>query len=184
MANQNQPQILAFKRLNLAGLCFDQAQALARHLIQAKPDPTQYLYSPMVTGVVVTYMRPFMEAEGLGALPAEFERFTDHDLQEAHDQLKESRNQLYAHRDVRNGAALPTLDGTIPFDMDIEFDGSQSYKLMPGVIEIPPENLPDFVRLCEFQRQRITAKITKAWPSLTGSKTYAPGKYKVGVDFP
>jgi hypothetical protein len=177
-------QILTFKRFNLAGRCFDRARALAQHMIDTKPDPTKLLYSPMIAGVVVTYMRPFVRSDGLGPLPQMFTQFQDNTLQETHIQMLESRHKLYAHQDVLSASSLATDDGRIAFDMTIEFDGSNRYSLMPGNIEVSPNTLPAIVSLCEFQRNRITKEIKDSWPALTASKTYTKGKYKLGVNFP
>lgn len=178
-------QLLDFKRFSLAGLCFDQAKALAQHMIEHKPKETEMLYSPMMCGIVVTYMRPFKGASGLGKLPSEFEQFTDTDLRDAHKQMVESRDQIYAHCDLQAGVSLPTIDQGLPYEMWITITNADSYELLPNKVEVPSENLPDLVRLFEFQRSRITARISKLWPSLTGGKDHPrEARLKVGVDFP
>ena len=179
-----QQQLLSFKRLNLAGLAFDRAAALAEYMIAIAPNPLGLLYSPLAAGLVVTYMRPFMRADGLGPLPADFAQFTDTTFQKSHDQLKESRNTLYAHTDMVVAPKLTTDDGSVPFDMWIEFDGSNRYTLMPGIPEIAPTTLPDIVRVCQFQRSRVTTQIMDSWAALTGCKVNHAGRYTVGTTFP
>ncbi len=138
----------------------------------------------MMTGVIVTYMRPFVQSDGLGPLPQMFTQFQEKALQDTHNQMQVSRHKLYAHQDVKSASSLPTDDGCVAFDMTIEFDGSNRYSLMPGIIEVSFDTLSDIVRLCEFQRSRITKEIKDSWPALTASKIYPKGKYKVGVNFP
>jgi hypothetical protein len=176
--------LLAFKRLNLAGLCFDRAGALAKHILDTSPDPTQLLYSPMVAGVVVTYMRPFVSGNGLGPLPQDFSTFADTDLHDTHQRLVESRHKLYAHQDLQASTSFPTEDGGIPFDMEIEFSDLNGYTLKPGAIEVSSSTLEDAVQLCNFQRQRVSQAVEALWPTLTADKTYAKGSYKVGLNFP
>lgn len=178
-------KLLSFKRLNLADLCFKQAEALACHVRDARPDPTQLLYSPMIAGVVVTYMRPFVQSDGLGSLSGKFTTFLDPDLRDTHHQLEESRHKLYAHRDLLVAPKLQTDDGSVPFEMRIEGQNvNKAYLLLPGAIEINPASLNHIISLCLFQQSRITEQIRKLMPSLTGGKHYPPGIYTVGVDFP
>jgi hypothetical protein len=177
-------QVLAFKRLNLADLCFARAGGLAQHIIETQPDPLEWLYSPMIAGMVVTYMKPFVQADGLGVLPSSFSQFTDLVLGETHKLLAEARHKLYAHQDVMTASSFVTQDGTTPFEMSIRFDGTNRYALSPGAIEIGPASLPDIVRLCAHQQLEIKKAINAAWKALTGGKNYPPGTYRVGVDFP
>lgn len=177
--------LLSFKRLNLADSCFKKAEALARYLDDLKPDTADLIYSPMVAGIVVTYMRPFVQSDGLGKLESDFEQFDDEDLTGMHNQLKESRHKLYAHQDFQAGTTLSTTDGSIPFEMEIEFeDITKGYTMAPGAVEIDPSNLTTIVRLCQHQKTRITRKINNLLPQLTGRKSYAAGRYTVGVNFP
>ncbi len=177
-------KILFFKRLNLADLCFKQTEALAEYVRDTKPDPARLLYSPMIAGVVVTYMRPFVQSDGLGSLSREFTTFLDQDLCDMHRQLEESRNKLYAHRDLCVAPALQT-DGGIPFQMRIEFqDVNRAYSLLPGSIDISPASMDHIIRLCLHQQSKITEQLRNLMPSLIGGKHYPPGTYTVGVDFP
>ncbi len=177
-------KLLAFKRLNLADLCFKRAEALAQHVIDTHTDPLGLLYSPMMSGIVVTYMRPFVQADGLGLLPVIFSEFSDVVLRFVHEHLKEARHKLYAHQDIKSASDFITDDGSTPFDMWITFDGTKCVAFRPGVIEIAQKTLPDIVRLCQHQKALVKQTINDAWPSLTGGKTYPPGCYHVGVDFP
>ena len=177
-------QLLAFKRLNLADLCFARAGGLSQHIIETQPDRLGLLYSPMIAGVVVTYMKPFVRADGLGILPQAFSKFTDFVLGETHKHLEEARHNLYAHQDVQNASGFVTEDGSTPFEMWIRFDGTNRYALRPSVIEIGQDTLHDIVRLCAHQQSEVNKAIIAAWPALTGGKTYPPGQYQVGVNFP
>jgi len=179
------PKLLSFKRLNLADLSFKQAEALAAYIRDTRPDPTQLLYSPMVAGLVITYMRPFVQSDGLGMLPDDFAIFPDQDLTDMHNQIKESRHKLYAHRDLRIAPTLATDDGSLPFEMRISFDDPHvSYTLAPGAIEISPSNMDQIIRLCKHQQAIVTQKLRPLVPILTNGKSYQPGTYTVGVDFP
>lgn len=184
MTSGKDKQVLAFKRLNIADLCFARAGALAQHIIDTKPDPLDFLYSPMIAGVAVTYMKPFVSALGLGSLPPSFCQFIDLVLGEAHRTLMDARRKLYAHQDVQSSSSFVTEDGSTPFEMWIEFDGTNRYALRPAVIEIGQDILPDVVRLCAHQRIEVNKGIKAAWPCLTSGKSYSSGSYEVGVDFP
>lgn len=179
------PKLLSFKRLNLADLCFKQAEAIATHIRDSNPDPRELLYSPMVAGLVVTYMRPFVQSYGLGSLSSDFTDFPDQDLFDMHDQLKESRHKLYAHRDLGVAPTLETNDGSLPFEMQISFeDPHLSYTLAPGAVEINFSNMDQIIRLCHHQQTIVTQKLLPLVLLLTSGKSYQPGTYTVGVDFP
>ncbi len=94
-------------RWALADHAFREADALAKHILDSKMEPGTHLFSACVAGVVVSYCRPFMGAEGLGPLPLEMRQFTGEKfepmLMRTHETLFEARNKLVAHFDRLHG---------------------------------------------------------------------------------
>ncbi len=184
MATNAEKQLKMFKRLMLGKLCFQRAAALAEHMLKTRPEPLGLVYSPMVTGIVGTYMRPFMSANGLGSLPPEFEKLPTPILQEYHDHVKEARHKLHAHHDLLSAATFTIESGEQPLCMKVRFDGTSTLALQPDLPEIGEHTFPHIVQLCQMQEKRCTMAIQELWPSLTSGKQYQIGMYVVGLDFP
>src|SRR3954467_7490555 len=104
------------RSIALAMRAFESAAALAKHM-QASNFEQQnpFLYSALMAGLVVTYMRPFKEAgrqRGVTDLPASFVEFDDIRLKDAHREMATARNRLYAHTDATYGWKLRVEAGT------------------------------------------------------------------------
>src|SRR5262245_49899721 len=84
-----------------------EARDAANHLIAISQSQTDLIHC-LYTGIVVTYARSFGENQGLSRIPRKFREFTDVNLQKLHDRLLETRDTMYAHRDIKKeGALLP-----------------------------------------------------------------------------
>jgi hypothetical protein len=68
-SNSVQKQILALKRLIIAGVTFDNVRLICDHIEGLGSDTFTPLHVPLFAGVRVTYMKPFMRNDGLGPLP-------------------------------------------------------------------------------------------------------------------
>jgi hypothetical protein len=175
-----------FTRLVFADESFRQAKMLADQMITTGLDPYSNLFTPMMTGIVVTYAKNFNEANGMGPVPRLFERFADNVMQETHDKLLKARNELYAHRDViaAKSFVYDSVPQTSPYQLRIDIKDEGGIVALPSTPELNPEHLPFIVRLCDFQSRRIAIELGKILPLIKGDKTYKPGRYTVGLDFP
>ena len=190
MAEQNTMDsnkvILAFKRLAFADLAFIQAHALAQFLSESEIVDEDPLYAPMFAGICVTYSKPFQGAEGLGPLPSQFSEFpADSPFALVHADLLESRNRIYAHRDLLSVHILSasTAEETVRVEVDLQPDGFTVFATEP---QWPKSRVNSLIELCEFQRTRLKDELHKKLVSLctVGGKTYKAGHYTLGVDFP
>ena len=124
--NNKAPNIQAlarkFRHLIITDLAFRQCKALAEHMVAEHLDANSLLFTPQMTGVVVTYAKNFVEAEGFGSLQAPFLSFTDEALQETHDKIMDARHKLYAHRDATAAKDFTYDDNSpvVPYQVGIE----------------------------------------------------------------
>src|SRR6202030_2211071 len=99
--------VRALKRLVFAATTFKSVELMCDHVAALGEETSPLLHIPLLAGICVTYMNPFMSSGGLGALPRVFTRF-ERNKQHArvHSDLNKLRNWFYAHRDMLN---IPTL---------------------------------------------------------------------------
>jgi hypothetical protein len=175
-----------FVRLVLARQDFLAVRTLAEMLI-AKPVVSEHLiFRPLMAGIVVTYARSFMSNVGIGRLDQPFRSFTDSTMANTHEKLLRCRDGLYAHRDASKSFTIHPSSAPDLYTPRIRIDTDDNLKfgVCANAPELNPENLPDVVRLCSLQSDRVEKEIGKLWPVLTEGKKYRRGTYTVGVNFP
>jgi hypothetical protein len=181
-----QKRILLAKRFFMAESSMHQAANLAQfakdHDIGRLPD----VFAPIMAGICVVYARPFLRADGLGPLDERYACFSDPKLQETHNDLIRNRHHFYAHRDLLKTRALDPVSGA-SVDMHsvhLFFKGQGSYTFATQEPMYRDINLPDIIRLAEFQRQRIGAERHKVIDKLNKGRILPEGRYELGKDFP
>jgi hypothetical protein len=181
-----QKRILMAKRLFMAESSMHQAAKLAEfakaHDIGKLPD----VFAPIMAGICVVYTRPFLRADGLGPLDARYALLSETKLQDTHNDLVRNRHHFYAHRDFLKTRALDPGSGA-SIDMHsvhLFFDGQGSYTFATREPMYRDINLPDIIRLAEFQRERIGAERHKVVDKLNRGKILPSGNYELGKDFP
>jgi hypothetical protein len=150
-------------------------------------DALSLLFTPQMAGVVVTYAKNFVSAEGFGSLQEPFTTFTDRSMQETHDKLRHFRNKLYAHRDATAAQSFiyDDVSSVVPYQMRVELrKGETTFTALPAVPELSPTILPFVIRLCDLQSERVRAEFGRIIPLMTAGKSYKAGFYTVGIDFP
>ena len=183
-----------FKRLDLASVSFNECRTLANHVIDLGLNPksgTATLYSACTTGVVTTYARPFLQADGLGPLAKEFKAgFSSDVLATTHTDLLAIRHSVFAHRDLikaknfkLHSSSYPGLYESIVVLKETA-NGKCSIHSEPALLYLDPKNLPSIVELCDFQISRVTKEAVALLKLMAGGKLYQPGKYILGKDFP
>ena len=138
------------------------------------------------TGIVVSYARSFGENQGLSALGKEFRRFDDPKMQKLHDALLETRDTIYAHKDVRReGDRLsPEIrkDELQTIRIDIAESGESHWMVNRSFL--PEDYLNDIAALCDFQMARMNQASRAMLFHFCRSKQYLPGRYVLGENFP
>src|SRR5205823_1087801 len=137
-------------------------------------------------GIVVTYARSFKSNLGIGSLGNAFATFPDAILADTHRKLLALRDAMYAHRDKSKSFTRSGQTATPLYQLQIRFENADNTAIAcsSNAPELNPANLPNVVKLCEFQSNKIQTEISKLLPNITGGKRYSPGTYTVGVDFP
>jgi hypothetical protein len=142
------------KRLFVAESSMHQTAQLAQftkdHDLGKMPD----VFAPIMAGICVVYARPFLRADGLGPIDEKYSELSDVKMQETHRDLIRNRHHFYAHRDFLSSRALDPRSGT-SVDMHsvhLFFDRQGSYTFATQEPMYHDINLPEIVRLAEFQR--------------------------------
>jgi hypothetical protein len=179
-------KILALKRLVLAHITFQQVIASCDFLIAHDSDEHSQFYGPFFSGICVSYMRPFMSAEGLGPLPKSYEEFpSDTAYAKTHADLKNGRNWAYAHNSPQQAAGLLQNEKEKEEHQRIRFSFNQN-----GITFSPPEvtwsksRLGAIAQLATFQIQRIMEDVHPLMKNLASGKSYDHGIYILGETFP
>ena len=173
-------------RLVVASDSFQQILALLGHMRELKLDINSELYSPMMSGVVTTYARNFNSSHGIGPLPGSYTKFPDTNLTIAHEKVIETRNKIYAHRDV-SYQSVRSKSQFSPYRIFVELKPTlDGFNFTPVLADIPPNRMPDIINLVEFQHKRVIEDLSVKNELTTDfSKEYDFGKvYEWGVDIP
>ena len=185
-SNSVQKQILALKRLIIAGVTFDNVILLCDHIHGLGKNTFTPLHVPLLAGLSVTYMKPFMRNDGLGQLPTKFSKFPGaRGHEKTHVDLKNSRDWYYAHRDTIKAPTLHADPGRRSGFEDVTLHFAQS-----GVsfsVNEQSWSLDSILRvrnLCSYQKSRIDKEALALIEALRQGKHLPYGDYLLGRDFP
>jgi hypothetical protein len=185
-SNSVQKQILALKRLIIAGVTFDNVRLICDHIEGLGSDTFTPLHVPLFAGVSVTYMKPFMRNDGLGPLPARFSKFPGApEHEKTHGDLKKGRDWYYAHRDMMRAptllANLSKRDGFEDVILHIRESGisfsvnEQSWSF---------SSVSRVRNLCYYQKSRIDKEAIGLINALSNGRDLVAKDYILGRDFP
>lgn len=169
---------------------FRGAFELCQHVIKLGLSEKDCLYPPCMTGIIVSYMRPFKESHGIGSISNEFTKFPEPRFKAAHDELRRARDEFHAHNNAEKAHELEIREGAIgsPYETRLTFqiDADGKIRIYPAVLvpEITSDSLPGLVELFQFQMDRVHAATTAVLKSMASGKSYKLGTYTVGKDFP
>ena len=169
--------------------CFRAASDLCKHVIELHLSEDDFLYGACLTGIVVTYARPFSRADDIGRLRG-FSRFENAKFRSAHQEFLETRKKVYAHHDacelenleVRNRSESNAY--AVTFELGKDEYGK--YFIRPDVRgpQITTDSLPGFVELFRFQMNRVEQATDVVVKKLGAGKFYSLGFYELGINFP
>ena len=151
-------------RFALADHAFQEADALAAHIIESKLAPDSHLLSASIAGVVVCYCRPFMSASGLGPLPKSMAEFSNEKggklLLAAHNMIIEARQKFAAHFD-RTFCEEQHAAGILPLSpsevrVDLERKG---FTVSTHSSYLNPNNVPLLRILFGIQQKRVKSRL-------------------------
>jgi hypothetical protein len=158
------PRRAELRRLTVALADMAAARSLADLLLERRHGAA--LEIGLMTGLVVSYARPFSASNHIGRLGGRWERFPDQPPFKAwHIQLQGLRDRVYAHTDrtlLREVHVLPASAW--------DHDGTTVFGEMPWAFEA----FADFRRLIDFQEKRLRARVTELVQELYPDD-YAPG---------
>jgi hypothetical protein len=124
------------------------ARALAEQLVReehhGKIDPLTY---GLLTGLVVTYARPFTESRDLGRLESKWSSFPDRpDFKRHHDRLIEYRRTLLAHTDNPSRRRVAIFTRGYFSDRPVVTEGRSG---------IDTRGIANVIELVKFQEERF-----------------------------
>lgn len=184
--SQSERKVLALRRLVYADLSFRQTAELCVHIESLDSNEYSAIWMPLLSGVAVSYMKPFTRCDGLGPLPSSFSKFPiDSEHGRTHADLENFRNWCAAHRDIVNSSAL-LIEAN-----DQNSISEVRLQILDGRIIMhtnePAWNPAAILRireLCELQIHRIGDAMKALVHSLAGKKRYVDGVYILGREFP
>jgi hypothetical protein len=136
------------RRLILARSDMKQVEATAEFLLHGH-ELNAHVERVLWTGMIVTYARPFMSTNRIGAIPGRLARPSP-DLQDLHKNVIERRSDLSAHTDVTDLREVVDVFGTGRMS-ELYYGGNVD--ALPGLIELARENHARFgERLEEVER--------------------------------
>jgi hypothetical protein len=156
-----------FLRWVLAESAFKEANSLTVHVMQNKFPPTEALYSACMTGIATAYCRPFMGANGMGALPKEIKNLGNfpgerlgREFKIVHEMLVETRTKIGGHFDRVFHEQLHAKGGVSKSSTEliVTLKPTGSFTEVRG-IAMDPDNLEFVHGLCLLQIQRAADKV-------------------------
>jgi hypothetical protein len=188
MANKQsaKERVRALKRLVFASTTFQSVELMCDHVETLGEKTSTLLHVPLLGGICVTYMNPFMSSGGLGPLPRLFTNFGANKRHaRVHEDLKKLRNWFYAHRDTLN---IPTLFADSasedPFDrLTFHLDHDGTYSFSTHQLSWDIEGVCRVRDLCRFQRNRADRLADKILHQLFSTVPLAPGAYVLEDEF-
>lgn len=168
-------------RLTLAQTAFRQARKLCEHMEKLELDPKDELASSMMSGIVVSYVRPFLRSDGIGSLPKKYSSFEENaEFGKYHDILMEARHWVYAHRDNVNAPNLAggrvCEDTVTEVIIHLKKDG---YSVAINEPQINASQLKYFKALCSYQHNRINEEVGDLIVHLMETHSLGEGVYKI-----
>jgi hypothetical protein len=186
MSNNQETKVRALKRLILAHITFQQVIAACEFLICHDSDEHAQFYGIFFSGICVSYMRPYMSAERLGPLPADYSTFPNApDHARTHEDMKSGRNWVYAHNSPDQAAGLLTNTQQQEEQKRIRFVlDSHEITFHPPEVTWPKSRLHAIVSLCRFQIEHVMRDVYDLVKNLGEGKIYNHGEYIIGETFP
>jgi hypothetical protein len=188
MANRHsaKQRVCALKRLVFASNTFQSVELMCDHVEALGEQTSTLLHIPLLAGICVTYMNPFMSSGGLGPLPRLFTNFSANERHaRVHADMKNLRNWFYAHRDMLN---IPTLftdsaSGDRFDELTFHLDRDRTYSFSTHQLSWDIEGVQRVRDLCRFQRNRADRLADKILHQLFASVPLAPGAYVLDDEF-
>ncbi len=171
----------ALLRLTLAQAAFGQAAALCEHLIKESIPSGSDLAAAMMTGIIVTYAKPFTRSDGIGPLPTGFREFQSSSaLEHFHQTALDARNSVYAHRDYKSAPALAgsAFCEEIAYSLIVTIK-EHGHDVLVNEPQITASDASKFQALCDFQHARAADSVGKLIASLKSTHSLAIGKYEI-----
>jgi len=144
------------------------------------------LHIPLLAGICVTYMNPFMSSDGLGPLPRVFTRFdSNKEHARVHSDLKKLRNWFYAHRDM---LSIPTLFADAASaerfgDLTFHLEADRTYSFSTHQLSWDIGGVHRVRSLCRFQRLRADRLADDILHQLFAYVPLRPGAYVLEDEF-
>jgi hypothetical protein len=163
------------------------ARELAQHLLaNIATLEKSYARRAMQDGIVISYARPFGENEGLGSLPQEFREFERTETKRFHDRLLSARDLVAAHNNILDRGFLlaPEAIAAQPDKIKIYVheDSQTEWEVQTPSLDVSV--LKQIRELCLVQESRINAAACNILVELAKCRSYEPGEYVLGENFP
>lgn len=146
----------------LAHEAFKEAGALAEHLLGMEPPPDKTLFAACVAGIVTSYCRPFMDADGLGKLPPEMEKFETMELEAIHADVFEFRHKFSAHFDLKHSEKTARRGSFSRPLGEVQLTlRDDDFEVRTNAASLSPKTVQTIRTLCAYQMERVSNRLEK-----------------------
>jgi hypothetical protein len=174
-------RIITLRRLVTAISNFRAVIEACGMLLELNVDSDAPYFRIFTAGIVVSYMRPFTRADGLGPLSAEYAEFPKDspDLKVLHELLEKGRHWVFAHDSAKDSPSLlsPEKRGAANEIIINFYDNGVPSGYRFNTIQWERDRLHAIIDLCEFQWHRIDPTAVELILDLAGDKLYRAIKY-------
>lgn len=172
-------------RVVLARLSVANAKAACDYVLKQVSNMDRGTRHVLITGIIITYARPFGDNNGVGCLPKKFSKFDDPHLQTTHEMILFSRKKLFAHSDAladyadRSGRKNQLLALTIVANFGNDGMAAVRSQLTEPVLS--PSVLPEIVALCEAVLRRLKTEEETLIANLFTDRPLREGENQVNI---
>jgi hypothetical protein len=169
------------RRLTLARGAFEQVMSLCDHANSMSPAPSNDLAAAIMTGIVVTYARPFTRGDGVGPLSKKYSDFPpDTPLKHFHETMLNARNWVYAHRDNLSAPQLAgdAFSAETASHLTLSITGS-GHSILVYEPQISFDQVGKFYALSQYQERRAQADVSTVVESMKRALALEVGSYRV-----
>jgi hypothetical protein len=175
------------RRLFHAQADIHSARELTEHLLaNAATLEKSYARRAMQDGIIIAYARPFGENDGLGSLPQEFREFERAEAKALHEKILSARDLIAAHNNILDRNFLLSREAIEAEPHKVKIFVAQDGQTM-WEVQTPSLNatiLQQVRELCLLQESRINRAASEIIAELARNRTYEPGAYVLGENFP
>ena len=126
------------------------------HFLDIK-DKTELLRHSLISGIIASYTRSFVEGQGLSSIRAKFSKFENPNMKHEHERICDARRVIYGHRDTINETSIfehtPPSEEINKVIVTLDAEGKGTFEIRRS--SLPDDYVEQIKELAQFQRTRM-----------------------------